>query len=95
MLSGTTPDDASLTLSTGVEGEWLMGTAVSAASMGCHLRSPPWVCLPASALPALMSHAWSEGMMGTDRVRKVGGSKGAPLSRRVHGTSVHPFLAAK
>lgn len=34
-------------------------------------------------------------MMGTDRVRREGGRKVVPLSRRVQGTSVHPFLAAK
>lgn len=35
-------------------------------------------------------------MMGTDWVRREGGRRQAvPLSRRVHGTSAHPVLAAK
>ncbi len=93
-LPGTTPG-ANTTVSHGGEGESLMGIAVFPASTGRHLRSPPWFRSLVSTFPASRSHAWSEGMMGTERVRREGGRKVVPLSRQVQGTSVHPFLAAK
>ena len=93
-LLGITPGAIPIVSQQG-EGELLMGTADFPANTGCHLRSPPLFCSLVSACPASRSVAWSEGMMGTERVRREGGRKVVPLSRRVHGTSVHPFLAAK
>lgn len=94
ILLGITPG-ACTTVSQGREAELPMGTTVFPASMGCHLRSPPWFRSLTSTFPASRSHAWREGMMGTDRVRREDGRKVVPLSRRVQGTSVHPCLAAK
>lgn len=79
----------------GRDRELLMCCPESANGGGCHLRSPAWfrsLVLVGSSTSGL--HAWSEGMMGTERVRRDGGGEVEPLSRRVQGTSVHPFLAA-
>lgn len=93
-LLGITPG-ATTTVSQGREGELLIGIPVFPASIVCHLGSLPWFWSLETACPASMSHAWSEGMMGTERVRREGGRKVGPLSKWVQGTSVHPFLAAK
>lgn len=76
-------------------GEHLSGSAVFSASVRCQLRGPSLFRSPPSALPPSGSHAWNEGMIGTDRARREGGGKVVSLSRRVQGTSVQPFLPGK
>lgn len=93
-VPGTAPGTAT-SVSQGREGELLTDIPVFPASTVCHLRSLPGFWSLKSTCPASRSHAWSEGMMGTERVCKEDGRKFGPLSRRVQGTSVQPFLAAK
>lgn len=76
-------------------GEHLNGLAVFLSSVRCHLKGPSLFRSPPPAFPSSGSHAWKEGMIGTDRARREGGKKAGPLSRRVQGTSVQPFLPGK
>lgn len=75
--------------------EHLNGLAVFPSSVRRHMRGPSLFCSPPPTFPPSGSHPWNEGMIGTDRARREGGKKAVPLSRRVHGTSVQPFLPGK
>lgn len=86
---------AGMSQSVSLAGEHLNGLAVFPSSVRRHLWGPSLFRSPPPAFTPLGSHAWKEGMIGTDRARREGGKKAVPLSRCVQVTSVQPFLPGK